>query len=585
MLKINKVIYLSLFLFSLALSGCTNTTKENNLLIYMCGSDLESERGYASSNINDLLSASLRTNDNIYLLTGGSSSWENEDISNDVNLFKVENHKLNLLENFGSINMGESSTLNKFIETVESISDPNSINSLVFWDHGAGSINGVCFDENFNNDSLSLLEIKDAIKDNNFNYICFDACLMGTYETCNLLKNNANTIIFSEDLEPGSGWNYKDVAENFSLDNFDDLILSSYQNKHSYLSSYTLSSIDLTKFDILENYFNELKNKISNDDSLIDDMLSNLSSLGDATFNGSSLNLYDFGSLLDNLGIDYDFNDVIKKVNGISRDYLSGISLYFPSNLNNIDNYFSLIDDESYKDFLISYFNKAPEIPLNFDELMYLNKNNKVEFSLTKDSINYFKESYYLLIDEGHNYFEDDLLFIGGDNDFSQYNNNFEINFKGDWIYLNDEILYCEYLERSDSYTIFYSPILVNGKMEELIFTFNTINKKADLIGYIDLDVISSRINLFNKGDIITPLYGSAINDYYLIGDDLTYNENNFTLSVKQLKNGVYKYYLVLEDVFENFYIGGEVTISLNNDNYKITNIDTTNIGMLEGIE
>ena len=52
----------------------------------------------------------------------------------------------------------------------------------------------------------------------------------------------------------------------------------------------------------------------------------------------------------------------------ISRDYLSGISLYFPSNLNNIDNYFSLIDDESYKDFLISYFNKALEIPLNFDD-------------------------------------------------------------------------------------------------------------------------------------------------------------------------------------------------------------------------
>ena len=44
------------------------------------------------------------------------------------------------------------------------------------------------------------------------------------------------------------------------------------------------------------------------------------------------------------------------------------------------------------------------------------------------------------------------------------------------------------------------------------------------------------------------------------------------------------KYCLVLEDVFENFYIGGEVTISLNNGDYKITNIDTTNIGMLTDI-
>ena len=48
----------------------------NNLLIYICGSDLESEKGYASSNIDDLLSASLRPNDNIYLLTGGISSWK-----------------------------------------------------------------------------------------------------------------------------------------------------------------------------------------------------------------------------------------------------------------------------------------------------------------------------------------------------------------------------------------------------------------------------------------------------------------------------------------------------------------------------
>ena len=48
------------------LSACTQETQplspvSYTLMIYMCGSDLESVRGYASANIADILKADIRT--------------------------------------------------------------------------------------------------------------------------------------------------------------------------------------------------------------------------------------------------------------------------------------------------------------------------------------------------------------------------------------------------------------------------------------------------------------------------------------------------------------------------------------------
>ena len=64
---------------------------------------------------------------------------------------------------------------------------------VILWDHGSGSINGVCFDEQYEYDSLSVAEmaaafdrVYDSMTDR-FEFIGFDACLMSTLEVANQL--------------------------------------------------------------------------------------------------------------------------------------------------------------------------------------------------------------------------------------------------------------------------------------------------------------------------------------------------------------------------------------------------------------
>ncbi|NLD03751.1 MAG: hypothetical protein GX674_10620, partial [Clostridiales bacterium] len=60
-------------------------------------------------------------------------------------------------------------------------------------------------------DSLSLAEIGEALSgyESAFEFIGFDACLMATIETAQAVSPFADYMIASEELEPGSGWNYK----------------------------------------------------------------------------------------------------------------------------------------------------------------------------------------------------------------------------------------------------------------------------------------------------------------------------------------------------------------------------------------
>ena len=84
----------------------------------------------------------------------------------------------------------------------------------------------MCFDELHEKDSLSLREIDKALNSvydkmtDKFEFIGFDACLMSTLETANILVPHANYMFASEELEPGGGWNYTDIM-NYLAENPD----------------------------------------------------------------------------------------------------------------------------------------------------------------------------------------------------------------------------------------------------------------------------------------------------------------------------------------------------------------------------
>ena len=203
------------------------TIKGNNqdtvtLMIYMCGTDLESKNGMATSDLLEMTKANLSDKVNILVYTGGCKQWKNQVISAQTNqIYKVERGGLQcLVNNDGAKVMTEPQTLSAFIKWCAQ-KYPANRNELIFWDHGGGSISGYGYDEkNSRSGSMNLTGINWALHDAavKFDFIGFDACLMATAETALMLSDYADYLIASEETEPGTGWYYTNWLTNLSAD-------------------------------------------------------------------------------------------------------------------------------------------------------------------------------------------------------------------------------------------------------------------------------------------------------------------------------------------------------------------------------
>jgi hypothetical protein len=101
------------------------------------------------------------------------------------------------------------------------------------------------------NDFLYNREIQDNLNDNEFAIIGFDACLMSMLETAYALKSKAAYLVGSEELEPGTGWNYT-IWLNALVKNPDlsplylsKSIVDSYRMNYAFTDGVTLSSVNL----------------------------------------------------------------------------------------------------------------------------------------------------------------------------------------------------------------------------------------------------------------------------------------------------------------------------------------------------
>ncbi len=193
---------------------------EVTVMVYMCGSDLESKSGMGSKDIREMTAATLSDNVNLLLYTGGSKQWNNNVVSSSYNqIYKVENGTLScLVSNDGTAAMTDPATLTGFIRYCAE-HYPANRNELIFWDHGGGSVSGYGYDEKKpSSGSMNLKNIDKALSDAGvtFDFIGFDACLMGTLENALTLAPHADYLIASEETEPGVGWYYTDWLTSLS---------------------------------------------------------------------------------------------------------------------------------------------------------------------------------------------------------------------------------------------------------------------------------------------------------------------------------------------------------------------------------
>ncbi|MCQ2457312.1 MAG: clostripain-related cysteine peptidase [Clostridia bacterium] len=191
------------------------------LMIYMTGSDLESLQGQAKKDIDEMLSSGYDpAKINILLYTGGCRRWKTGFSSEENGLYLLSPAagEAICLESRDKASMGDPDTLRDFLNYAYT-AFPAGRYALILWNHGAGPLGGVCFDELSAWDSLSLPEIASALNgspfgaENKLSFIGFDACLMACAEAASVCAPYAEYMIASEEPEPGSGWNYGFVGK------------------------------------------------------------------------------------------------------------------------------------------------------------------------------------------------------------------------------------------------------------------------------------------------------------------------------------------------------------------------------------
>ena len=240
-----------------------NGQDEMTIMLYLCGTDLESRSAMATSDLQEMLNADLSDKINLIVYTGGCSKWQNNVLSSRTNqIWKLEDGGLRVLnDSVGSKSMTDPDTLSDFIQFCAKNYPANRM-ALIFWDHGGGSVSGYGYDEKFaSSGSMDLAEIDQALASGGvkFDFVGFDACLMATTETALMLSDHADYLIASEETEPGIGWYYTDwltrLSDNTSMPTIeigkqiiDDFVDTC--NRKTPGQSTTLSIVDLAEAEL-----------------------------------------------------------------------------------------------------------------------------------------------------------------------------------------------------------------------------------------------------------------------------------------------------------------------------------------------
>ena len=333
------------------------------IFIYLCGSNLESQGASATKDLNEILAAGGSSKIKFVVETGGARSWRNNTISSkQLGRYVIQNGQMKDAGAVKAASMGETSSLADFL-TWGVKNYPADHMGLILWDHGGGSISGACFDERFSNDSLSLRELDSALNTSfgsmweKFEFVGFDACLMSTLETANVLATYSNYMYASQESEPATGWEYtsmvKYLASNPSCTGADlgkkicDGYLASLDRSTKGFA--TLSVVDLSKIDqLLQDFyrFSQEMYESGTDQSTLAAMsrgISKAENYGSNNRREGYTNMVDLGGLVDACSavtpsagdVKKSLQDaVVYQIRGQYHAEATGLSTYYPLKVN-----------------------------------------------------------------------------------------------------------------------------------------------------------------------------------------------------------------------------------------------------------
>ena len=602
-----------------AQAGVTEPPRKGScsLYIYMCGSDLETKQGIASKMILELMQADVPEDMNILIETGGAKQWRSLEISaRTTERYQIKDGKLILIEQLdGNRNMGASETLSDFVSWCDR-NFCSERNMLILWDHGAGSANGVCFDENYDYDSLDLTELRDALAGANltckYDIIGFDACLMASVETMIAVHDYADYMIASQEIEPSSGWDLKTAAETFSKETdaikTGKIICDNYiercKEKDSQDRVSTMSLIDLSKtddlFNRLQSAFEDPRDAEGKEFKLLSlvDSAESSENFGTERAYGVYSNMIYLRSFVFQL-LEYEDDVMVSLLKAIDdsvpyfvncgRRSNNGLSLYYPNNYNakEIAAYLAVGPLTNYNRMLQSFYTDIPSNAVSFVDSGSVNEDGAFTVSLTPESIQCLKKIYFELyeIDESGK-----TLCISKGRDFSEDWDTltFKSNFRGTTISMGGHRAYYEISNSDVDFMIFYAPIRVNGAQHKYMFCYVASESNFNggyytsvgiQDGYDEHGIPQRDFIYLENGDKIQLFDGIAeengrqtyipSEEYILRVMDLEeyLNTDNYedteTFYEVPLSGKTYKYVFVVEDFFGNTYQSNVATFEM----------------------
>lgn len=246
------------------------------VMIYIVGSNLETYNGAATTDLGEMELSHVDTDKtNVLVYTGGAAQWQNTVLSSDHNsVLLLGENGFDVIATQNAVNMGKSETLAGFLDYCRK-SYPADSYSLILWNHGGGPILGYGNDELYNYDCLSMTELQNGLRQGGFSssnkleFIGFDACLMSSIETAWCLKDYANYMVASQELEPGCGWDYAflEILNTYHRgDAIGKEIIDYYFDKLStYGGDLTLSCLNLTKINAVAQAMSNLFSQVDTD--------------------------------------------------------------------------------------------------------------------------------------------------------------------------------------------------------------------------------------------------------------------------------------------------------------------------------
>ncbi|MBQ0041869.1 MAG: hypothetical protein KBS85_00925 [Lachnospiraceae bacterium] len=571
------------------------------LMVYMCGSDLESKRAYATNSINQILASHAGQKLQIVIETGGSKFWKNEIVKNDaLYRYEVSNNKLQLIGEAGNHPITDVTQLSDFIQFAAK-EKPADRYGFVFWDHGGGTIGGYGQDKLFDSQSMDIRSIQKGFADAgiHFDFVGFDCCLMSTVEIANALKDNADYLIASEETEPGSSWYYTDalniVEDNpgASIKTIAKQFISDF-NSPQYTETAgdtTLALIDLSRMDEVTNALSQFMDSM--DQMLIDGRYDEIAkariearSFGKDKF--EQIDIIDYVNRIEGAAYKDELISAIENAvlyrESRSND-ANGLAMYFPYYM--LDQYTACRDmtyaagfvDENYTRFYDDFVSievggrgegnnpyiKDEDEITDYSDLKeqswynerLVNQYGNLYTSISEDSLKVIEdENSYLvrlkdsdwdiissLESQVYLLYDDGYLMLGSD-DYVETTDDGDlvIAYDCNWLHMNGCIAsyYAVEKENSSDYSVGYMPALLNQNEYIDIWVMWT-EDSCELLGYTPTydDVSAKGYFQFEDGDSIDFLF-----DFYtydgIFEDSYLLKGNGF---VYNGKDDVFVYY------------------------------------------